>query len=348
VGLSKYERERIDELSEVVAELRAQLGRRIVGLDSVVDHLLQSLLVGGHTLLIGVPGLAKTLLISSLAEAFALSFKRIQFTPDLMPSDITGTDIITVTEDRREFSFREGPLFANIVLADEINRTPPKTQAALMEAMEEGQVSCGGRSYGLPEPFFVLATQNPIEQEGTYPLPVAQLDRFMFSVALDYPSFEDEYKILRMTTSGYRSKIDQMISRDQVLEAMRIVRRIEASDELVRYVLRLVRSTRGRSGSAPAYVREWLSWGCGPRAAQAVVLGAKARAMLAGRVVATPEDVRAVVPAVLRHRALISFHAESDGLTIDEVLEELVERIEAPDGYGSKARSRGFLAGLLR
>ena len=345
--LTDRDRQRIREIASTMERLRAQLGRRIVGLEDITDHLVYSLLSGGHTLLVGVPGLAKTLLISSIAEAFALSFKRVQFTPDLMPSDITGTDIISSRDGRREFVFRRGPLFANIVLADEINRTPPKTQAALMEAMEERQVSSGGHSYPLETPFFVLATQNPVEQEGTYPLPVAQLDRFMFSLHIDYPNFDDEYRILRMTTSGYQGEIESLISREEVIEAMELVRRIEAPDEVLRYALAVVRATRSDSTRAPAFIREWISWGCGPRATQALILGAKARAMSRARFAIEPEDIRAVAPAVLRHRALISFHAESDGLTIDEIIEELLESVEAPDGYGSGARSRGLLATLF-
>jgi MoxR-like ATPase len=345
-GLSDKDRKQIDHLAGLVVRLRNQIGQRIVGLDHVIDHLLFALFSGGHTLLIGVPGLAKTLLISTLAEAVSLNFNRIQFTPDLMPSDITGTDIITTDGEQRTFSFRKGPVFANIILADEINRTPPKTQASLMEAMEEGQISSGGKTYKLDPPFFVLATQNPIEQEGTYPLPVAQLDRFMFSIALDYPKEEEEYRILRMTTSKYKGEVGKVLNRSEVMEAMEIVRRIGASDVMLRYAMALSRATRSTEDGAPAFIREWLNWGCGPRATQALILGAKARAMLAGRYEVSAEDVRAVVPAVLRHRAIISYHAESDGLTLDEIIEELMESVPAPDGYGTMSRKRGFLATL--
>jgi MoxR-like ATPase len=344
--LTAQDREQIDQLSKLVVRLRAQIGQRIVGLDAVIDHLLYALFSGGHTLLIGVPGLAKTLLISTLAEAVSLEFNRIQFTPDLMPSDITGTDIITMDGEQRSFSFRKGPIFANIILADEINRTPPKTQAALMEAMEEGQVSSGTSTYHLDTPFFVLATQNPIEQEGTYPLPIAQLDRFMFSIALEYPSDADEYKILRRTTSRYKGTVGKVLSRSEVLKATKIVKRIGAHDDVLRYAMALSRATRSKEDGTPAFIREWLNWGCGPRATQALIMGAKARAMLAGRYEVTADDVRAVVPAVLRHRAIISYNAESDGLNIDEIIEELVESVPAPDGYGAKATGRGFLAAL--
>lgn len=344
--LTAADKEHIDQLAKLVVRLRSQISQRIVGLEEVIDHLLFALFSGGHTLLIGVPGLAKTLLISTVAEAVSLHFNRIQFTPDLMPSDITGADIITVEDEQRVFSFRKGPVFANIILADEINRTPPKTQASLMEAMEEGQVSSGAKSYPLEPPFFVLATQNPIEQEGTYPLPVAQLDRFMFSLSLDYPSQDEEFQILRMTTSKYKGKVEKVLSKSEVVKSMEIVKRIGATDEVLRYAMTLSRATRSNEESAPAFIREWLNWGCGPRATQSLIMGAKARAMLAGRYEISPEDVRAVVPAVLRHRAVVSYHAESDGLTIDEIIEELIESTPAPDGYGKKKAKQGFLAAL--
>lgn len=343
-GLTAADKEFIEHLSKQISSLRTEIGKRIVGLDDIVDHLLISLMSGGHSLLVGVPGLAKTLLISTISETLSLNFNRIQFTPDLMPSDITGTDVITVSDEKREFNFRRGPIFANVILADEINRTPPKTQAALIEAMEEGQVTSGNFTYPLEAPFFVLATQNPIEQEGTYPLPVAQLDRFMFSLAVGYPSVEEEYQILRRTTSGYRSDIKHVLDKNDVVRAMQVVRNIGASDEVLKYAMAIARQTRSSTSQSPAFVREWLNWGGGPRATQAMILGAKARAMLGGRGEIAPEDLRAVAPAVLRHRAIVSYNAEADGLTIDEIIEELLLTIPSPDGYGARSRHDGLLA----
>jgi MoxR-like ATPase len=327
-GLSKDDIGFVEQAGERMKKLREELGRRIVGLDAPIEQLLTAVLAQGHSLLVGVPGLAKTLLISSLAECLSLDFRRIQFTPDLMPSDITGTTVIgkdPVSGERR-FQFRRGPIFANIVLADEINRTPPKTQAALMEALEERQVTCAGKRYTLPSPFFVLATQNPIEQEGTYSLPVAQLDRFMFMIHVGYPSFDDEYEIMRLTTSGYKAQLEAIFDREDVVRLHSLARQLPVEESLIRYALALTRRTRHDSGVAPAFVREWLAWGGGPRATQYLILGAKARALLFGRHKVLPEDLRAVAAPVLRHRIMLSYHAEAEDIVPDEVIVELLER----------------------
>jgi len=334
--LSQDDRRLIEDTGKRAHDLRAELSKRIVGLEGPIEQLLCAVLCEGHSLLVGVPGLAKTLLISSIAEALSLDFRRIQFTPDLMPSDITGTTVIG--QDRatgeRSFVFAPGPIFANLLLADEINRTPPKTQAALMEALEERQVTAAGEKHPLPRPFFVLATQNPIEQEGTYQLPVAQLDRFMFMINVDYPSFDDEYRVMRLTTSSYASKLETVFTREEILKLQELVRRIEVSDPLIRYAMALARRSRSDSGVAPAFVREWLSWGGGPRATQCLLLGARARAMLDGRAQATPADVRAVAPSVLRHRIMLSYHAEAESLVPDEIIQEVLDTTPSPDGVG--------------
>jgi MoxR-like ATPase len=273
------------------------------------------------------------MMIRSLAQLLSLTFSRIQFTPDLMPSDITGTEVLTEdrTKKTREFKFIPGPIFANIVLADEINRTPPKTQAALMEAMEELQVTVGGHQHKLDYPFFVLATQNPIEQEGTYPLPAAQLDRFMFMVYVDYPAEEEEYEIMRLTTTRYRTELRQLLTKDQIISLLQIVRKVRISDEVMDYATRIARLTRPKEPEAPQFVREWLAWGAGPRAAQALIVGGKARAMLYGRYDVSFEDVRALTHPVLRHRIIPNFHAEAEGITADQVIEKLIRHIPAPD-----------------
>jgi MoxR-like ATPase len=346
--LSSADLKKIERLGEVADKVRQQLKKKVVGLEGVVDDLLVSIFAQGHTLLVGAPGLAKTLLVQSLAQSLSLDFRRIQFTPDLMPSDITGAELIApdpVTKERR-FIFQPGPIFANVVLADEINRTPPKTQAALMEAMEERQVSSGGRRYTLDAPFFVLATQNPIEQEGTYPLPVAQLDRFMFMTNIDYPTMAQEYDIVRLTTSGYSAALEPLVAKQEILELHALVRKVELPDEVIRYAMELVRRSRVRTKEAPAFVREWLSWGAGPRATQFLLLGAKARAMLRGRPDARPGDVRAVAPAVLRHRILPSYHAEAEGVTADDIVLELLETTPAPDRR-APARKKGLLASIF-
>jgi MoxR-like ATPase len=321
-----------DEAQRLASRLRAELGRAIVGQDAVVQEILTAFFAGGHCLLRGVPGLAKTLLIKTLAQAVHLKFNRIQFTPDLMPSDIIGTEVIE--EDRatgrREIRFIRGPVFANVILADEINRTPPKTQAALLEAMQEYQITVNGVRYELERPLFVLATQNPIEQEGTYPLPEAQLDRFMFNVVLDYPTAKEEHRILTATTGADEPVITPVASADDI-EAMRhLVRDIPAASNVIDYALRLVRASRPAGAAedgVPGQVRQWVKWGAGPRAGQALVLGAKARAQVDGRSVAAPEDVRAVALPVLRHRILVNFQAEADGVDPDQIVSHLLDAI---------------------
>jgi MoxR-like ATPase len=305
-----------------------ELRKVIVGQDQVVDQLLTALFANGHVLLVGVPGLAKTLLISSLARVLDLRFSRIQFTPDLMPSDITGTDVIEedASTGKRAIRFIAGPVFANIVLADEINRTPPKTQAALLQAMQEKQVTAGGQTFNLSLPFFVLATQNPIELEGTYPLPEAQLDRFMFNVLVDYPGQEDEEKIVATTTSAYEAKLERVLSGQDILELQRLIRRVPVADHVVRYAVRLARATRGRE-SSPEFVRQWVSWGAGPRASQYLVLGAKTRAVLMGRFAPGIEDVKAVAPSVLRHRIVTNFTAEAEGVRPERIIDDLLKSV---------------------
>ncbi len=318
--------EQLAHLARAVEHLRGQVARRIVGQQEAVDGILTAILAGGHALLIGVPGLAKTLMVSTVAEALHLSFNRVQFTPDLMPSDITGTEIIEedLSTGKRVFRFVQGPIFANVVLADEINRTPPKTQAALLQAMQEHEVTAGGQTYHLPEPFFVLATQNPIEQEGTYPLPEAQLDRFMLELRVGYPTRSEEEAIVEQTTGARAARLEPVLDAAQVRAAQELVRRIPVSKQLVRAAVALTRLTRPADGDAPALVREYVEWGAGPRASQYLVLGAKARAAIAGRPMADLEDVRAVALPVLRHRVVTNFAAEAAGRTNDDVVRELV------------------------
>jgi MoxR-like ATPase len=307
-------------------ELRREIATVIIGQDEAVEHLLISLLARGHCLLVGVPGLAKTLLIRTLAQVLALRFSRIQFTPDLMPSDITGTEIIEEQAGRgsKAFKFIRGPVFANIVLADEINRTPPKTQAALLEAMQEHRVTAAGQTYTLDEPFFVLATQNPIEQEGTYPLPEAQLDRFMFNLWLDYPSPADEVQIVKATTSQLSASPRPVLTGEQITEFQDLIRRVPVADNVIEYAVRLARRSRPRTDQAPQFIKDWLSWGAGPRASQYLILGAKARALLTGRHTPDVDDVRRMAGPVLRHRIVPNFNAEADGVTAIEIVERLV------------------------
>ena len=317
VASLKLARERI------VTELR----KVIVGQDRVVDELLTAMFANGHVLLVGVPGLAKTLLISSLARVLDLQFNRIQFTPDLMPSDITGTDVIEEdASGKRLIRFIRGPVFANLVLADEINRTPPKTQAALLQAMQETQVTAGGQTFDLALPFFVLATQNPIELEGTYPLPEAQLDRFMFNVYVDYPSQDEEERIVATTTSSYEATLERVLGATDILALQKLVRRVPVADHVVRYAVRLARATRGREG-APEFVKQWVSWGAGPRASQYLVLGAKTRAVLEGRFAPGIDDVRAVAASVLRHRIVTNFSAEAEGIKPDRIIQDLLTSV---------------------
>ena len=318
--------EQLARLASAVSELRRQVAQRIVGQDQVVDGVLTALLAGGHSLLIGVPGLAKTLLVSTIAEALELSFNRVQFTPDLMPGDITGTEL--VEEDpasgHRAFRFVPGPVFANVLLADEINRTPPKTQAALLQAMQEHQVTAAGKTYALPDPFFVLATQNPIEQEGTYPLPEAQLDRFMLELRVGYPSKEEEESVVERTTGSRAAVIRPVLDAVALRGMQQLVRRIPVSKGLVRAAVSLARMTRPQDVEAPGFIREYVEWGAGPRASQYLVLGAKARAAMDGRPMADLDDVKSVAAAVLRHRVVTNFSAEAADRKSEDIVAELV------------------------
>ena len=318
------------EITQAFARISDEVHKVIVGQDEVLEECLMAMFCGGHALVVGVPGLAKTLLISTLARTLSLGFSRIQFTPDLMPSDMTGTEVIE--EDRatgsRELRFVKGPIFSNVILADEINRTPPKTQAALLEAMQERQVTASGVRHPLPQPFFVLATQNPIEQEGTYPLPEAQLDRFMFNVRIDYPSEQEELQIVKQTTTLQDQQVEPLITGEDVIRVQGLVRQVPIADHVVRYVLRLVRSTRVREASKkPAIVDEYVSWGAGPRASQYIVLAAKAKAILSGATHVMPEHIRAVALPVLRHRIITNFNAEADGITTEDIIADLLGRI---------------------
>jgi MoxR-like ATPase len=319
--------ELLERLTETRSRLEEEIGRRVIGQRQIVEGLLTALLADGHALLVGVPGLAKTLLVSTLADALDLAFSRIQFTPDLMPTDITGTEVLE--EDRstgkRMFRFVRGPIFANVVLADEINRTPPKTQAALLQAMQERAVTAAGETMALDRPFFVLATQNPIEQEGTYPLPEAQLDRFMLELRIGYPTVEEEERVAMETTGAAVPDVHRVLDAAELLELQRLVRRVPAPPSLVKYAVRLARATRPGDADAPELTKRYVSWGAGPRASQYLVLGAKARAAMSGRGVPNFDDVRAVAPAVLRHRVVTSFQAEADGRSAGDVAEELIE-----------------------
>ena len=322
----------IEKLMDARDLISEQLKKVIVGQEEVIDQMLMAFFAGGHCLLEGVPGLAKTLTIKTLAQILNLQFKRIQFTPDLMPADITGTDVLE--EERstghREIRFIQGPIFANILLADEINRTPPKTQAALLEAMQEYHVTAGGTMYNLEQPFFVLATQNPIEQEGTYPLPEAQLDRFMFKIVIDYPSEEEEVAIVSSTTSVEEPELEAVLSGEDIITLNQIVRRVSAADNVVQYAVKLARATRPKSKDAPDFIQQWVRWGAGPRAGQYLILGAKARGILRGRVNASIEDVKSVAHAVLRHRVLTNFHAEAEGVDSDTVITQLLDTVQEP------------------
>jgi MoxR-like ATPase len=320
----------IERLNDGYRRIRKELSKTIVGQDQVIEQLLISIFARGHCLLVGVPGLAKTLMIRTLADSLSLSFSRIQFTPDLMPSDITGTEVLQ--EDKatgqRMFKFLHGPLFANVILADEINRTPPKTQAALLEAMQERQVTVGGTRHKLPDPFFVLATQNPIEQEGTYPLPEAQQDRFMFNIVVDYPQEEEEFRIVEMTTSLHQPKLERVLSATDILEMQDIVRKVPVAPYVIRYAMKFTRLTRkDKGGDVPDFVREYVTWGAGPRATQFLFLAAKARAVLHGRYYVSCEDVREVAAPVLRHRIITNFNAEAEGIKPDDIVKRLTALI---------------------
>src|SRR5689334_1464356 len=321
-----------DQLVGAAGRLRAEVQRRIVGQGAVLDEILMSLIAGGHALLVGVPGLAKTLMVRSLAEAVHLQFHRIQFTPDLVPSDITGTEILEEdsASGARSFRFVHGPVFANIVLADEINRAPPRTQAALLEAMQEHSVTASGQTMPLPEPFFVLATQNPIEQEGTYPLPEAQLDRFLFDIRVGYPSEQDEIAILRNTTGSQAGALEAVLGASELMALQRLTRDVVAADSILKYAASLVRATRPDDPHAPELVKQYVRWGAGPRAGQSLILGAKANALLSGRLVVSPADVKRVAMPVLRHRVLPNFAAEAEGIGVERIIDDLLSRIEPP------------------
>jgi len=315
----------LERLTETKRLFFKETGKTIVGQKDILDLMLISILARGHSLLVGVPGLAKTLIIKTLSEVLDLSFKRIQFTPDLMPSDITGTELIDIDQEtgQRSFRFYKGPIFANIVLADEINRTPPKTQAALLEAMQEHKVTAGGKSYDLEKPFFVLATQNPIEQEGTYPLPEAQLDRFMFNLKIDYPSTKDEISIVRKTTTEEKEKTNSVMNQSEIIEYQNLVKRVPISDNVLNYAVKVVSATRPSSSSLD-FIKESVDWGAGPRASQFLVLAAKAKAILDGRPTPDIKDVQSLVAPILRHRVLPNFNAEAEGLKIEDILEKLL------------------------
>jgi MoxR-like ATPase len=329
--------QQVQALNDAFRRITAELGKVIVGQQRVIEELLISLFARGHCLLVGVPGLAKTLMIRTLADSLSLNFSRIQFTPDLMPADITGTEVIQ--EDKstgtREFRFLRGPIFANVLLADEINRTPPKTQAALLEAMQEHQITVGGKRHTLEQPFFVLATQNPIEQEGTYPLPEAQLDRFMFNIFVDYPDEEEELQIVRQTTSDVRVEITPTLNAEQIVALGHIVRKVPVADHIMRYALQFTRLTRREKGPVPSFIEDYVSWGAGPRASQFLVLGAKARAVLHGRYFVNSDDIRAVAFPVLRHRIMTNFNAEAEGVKPDDIIQRLIETIPLDDEAAS-------------
>jgi MoxR-like ATPase len=326
------EAQAVQDLAGAYQQMTEQIGKVIVGQKEVVEQLLMALFSRGHCLLVGVPGLAKTLLVSTVSKILHLTFKRIQFTPDLMPADITGTDILQDDPEtgRRKFVFLPGPIFAHMILADEINRTPPKTQAALLEAMQEHHVTAGGHTYRLPEPFFVLATQNPIEQEGTYPLPEAQLDRFMFNISVGYPSRAEELEIMKQTTSAYKPELKAILQAEEILKLQEIVRQVVVADHVFAYAADLVRATRPRDAGVPKFIPEMVMWGAGPRASQYLILGGKARAILHGRLHVTTDDIKAVAYPVLRHRIITTFNAEAEGVTTDDIIERLITAIPLP------------------
>ncbi len=318
--------ETVKQLNLAREKIEKEISKVIVGQKEVIEQIMICMLASGHGLIIGVPGLAKTLMVNTLAKVLSLSFNRIQFTPDLMPSDITGTEIIEedTGSGHRKFRFVKGPIFANIVLADEINRTPPKTQAALLQAMQEYQVTAGGVTHPLPLPFFVLATQNPIELEGTYPLPEAQLDRFMFSIYIDYPNSQEEVEIVKSTTSAYEPKLDTMLNDKEIIQLQKLLRRVPVSDDVLNYAVRLASSTRTNNDGAPSFIKDWVSWGAGPRASQYLILGAKTRSILNGRYTPNIDDIRAVAQPVLRHRIVTNFNAEAEGIKADDVVKKLL------------------------
>lgn len=328
--LSEAEISQVEEMGKKKSELIAEIKKVIVGQDQVIEEILIALFCRGHCLLVGVPGLAKTLLISTLAGIMELNFNRVQFTPDLMPSDITGTDVLEekAGSKQRTFRFIKGPIFTNILLADEINRTPPKTQAALLQAMQEYKVTAGGVTHILELPFFVLATQNPIEQEGTYPLPEAQLDRFMFNIDIGYPTVDQEIEIVASTTCTYQPVLSKVINADKILEMQVLVRKVPASTHVIEHAVRLVRSSRPKEAEGLSVIKEWVEWGAGPRASQYLILAAKARAVMDGRYVASTEDVKAVVPSILRHRIITNFKAQAEGISSLDIIERLLNEVK--------------------
>ena len=327
MNTSKHDLQLLEKLSKTRDSFFDEIGKVVIGQKTILNHIFIALLSRGHSLLVGVPGLAKTLLVQTLSEILGLSFKRIQFTPDLMPSDITGTELIDIDQNtgQRSFRFHKGPIFANLVLADEINRTPPKTQAALLEAMQENKVTAGGKTFNLESPFFVLATQNPIEQEGTYPLPEAQLDRFMFNLNIDYPTKKEEIAIVRNTTVHQKDHLNQIINQEDLVSFQELIRKVPVSDNVVEHAVNLVSATRPGFKEAPEFIKKSIEWGAGPRASQYLILGAKAKAALDGNPTPNIDDVNALVIPILRHRVLPSFNAEAEGLKIENILEELVD-----------------------
>jgi MoxR-like ATPase len=345
VELSGDEQAAIDRLQRAYRELKSEIGKVVVGQQDVVDQLLIALFCRGHAVLVGVPGLAKTLLINTLARTLGLSFNRIQFTPDLMPADITGSELIERDPNTGQLNMRfvHGPVFANMLLADEINRTPPKTQAALLEAMQEQQVTVGGRRLPLPKPFFVLATQNPIEQEGTYPLPEAQLDRFLFMVHVTYPTADEEFDIVRLTTAAKAVEVKTVLNADEVMELQQLVRKVPVADHVIRYALQLARLTRRGEPGVPAFITEFVHWGAGPRASQSLVLAAKARALLAGRQHVSTDDIRAVALPVLRHRIVTNFNAEAEGMNTDDIVRKLIDAVPAQQFEAMDAQTAKLL-----
>lgn len=327
---NKNDVELVQKLNKKIAEVKSEIAKVIVGQDEIIDQLIIALMSKGHCLLVGVPGLAKTLLIKTLAEVMDLKFSRIQFTPDLMPSDITGTEVLEEDQlsKKRNFRFIAGPVFANMILADEINRTPPKTQAALLEAMQEHKVTAAGVTHQLPEPFFVLATQNPIEQEGTYPLPEAQLDRFMFNLWLDYPTYEEEIKVVQTTTSGYDAKLNKVVSAEEILVFQDLIRRVPVADNVIQFAVKVANMTRPVNGNSPEFIKQWITWGAGPRASQYMILAAKSRAIIQGRFTPNIDDVKAAMLPVLRHRIITNFSAEAEGISAIDIIKRLAEETD--------------------
>ena len=328
--LPPTEAETVEQIIQGYTRIKAELGKTIIGQQEVIDEILISLFAGGHCLITGAPGLAKTLLVKSIAEILDLKFSRIQFTPDLMPADITGTEVLSETDEGRQLRFVPGPVFANIILADEINRTPPKTQAALLESMQEHQVTAAGHRHPLPQPFFVLATQNPIEMEGTYPLPEAQLDRFMFNVIIDYLPEDHEVAVVQQTTADQGESIEPLFNADDVLRFHDLVRKVPAAEDIVRYAVRLAASSRPHQENTPKFVNEWVSWGAGLRAAQFLVLGAKARTLIQGRSHVETQDIQALAAPVLRHRVLVNYRAEAEGMSTQKIIGQLLDHV-SPD-----------------